>query len=179
VLQRRFKAGDISAFSALSRPHLDTLYTLCLRMTHSPVDAEDLSQETLAKALRSRRRYDPARPFRPWLLSIAANLCRDHLRTVWWRRVLPLSEQQDTTRSPERLSACAERDKTVRDALSKLPRRYREAVALFHLDDMTYAEMSQITGASVPALKQRVRRGNVMLQDTIQRLYPELLTTRS
>ena len=66
----------------------------------------------------------------------------------------------------------------VRHALSTLPVRYRESVALFHLEDMSYQEMSVITGASVAALKQRVRRGNAMLRSALERLYPEIVAER-
>jgi DNA-directed RNA polymerase specialized sigma24 family protein len=51
---------------------------------------------------------------------------------------------------------------------------YREALSLYHLHDMSYIEMALITGAGIPALKQRVRRGTAMLQAAMARLYPEL-----
>jgi len=89
ALRRRFHTGDPAAFEALARPHLDLLYTLCLRMVRAEAEAEDLAQETLIRALGRHRQYDPSRAFRPWLMTIATNLCRDRLRTVWWQRVVP------------------------------------------------------------------------------------------
>ena len=62
----------------------------------------------------------------------------------------------------------------MRAALATLPDIYREAVAVFHLEDLSYNEMAEITGVSVPALKQRVRRGTVLLREAIERMYPDL-----
>ncbi len=173
MLQRRFHGGDVEAFSALVAPHLDIIYTLCLRISGSATEAEDLAQEALLRALRKHESYQPERDFRPWLLTIATNLCRDRLRTVWWRRVLPLSQPHHTPLpDPEHTAQDTERDARVRQALSRLPLRYREALSLFYLEDMSYDEMSAITGISVPALKQRVRRGRIMLREIMSELYP-------
>ena len=67
----------------------------------------------------------------------------------------------------------------VRSALAELAPHYREALALFHLQDMSYAEMSTITGVSIAALKQRVRRGTQQLREAVTRLYPELVPDRT
>jgi RNA polymerase sigma-70 factor (ECF subfamily) len=155
------------------------LYTFSLRVVGNEQEAEDIAQEALIRALRNHRRFDPERPFKPYLLRITLNLCRDRLRTVWWSRVLPLGQApSETTPDPELMTEAAERDAKVRRALSTLPRKYREAVSLFHLEGMSYADLAEVTGAKVPALKQRVRRGLVMLDDALTRLYPELVEGR-
>lgn len=186
-IRQAFAAGDPQALGRLAGPHLDALYTMCLRLTHNPAVAEDLAQETLVRALRRCSRYDPSRAFRPWLLAIGLNLTRDHLRAVWWARVVSLdgllhanaNEALVETSSAEAELDGTKRDRRVRSALATLPAKYREAVTLFHLEDMSYAEMSEITGVKVPALKQRVRRGCVMLRDAVEQMYPDLTTFRS
>ncbi len=178
-LQRAFHLGDQGAFEQLARPHLDTLFTLCLRLTKNRAEAEDLAQETLVKVMRLHSRYDPSRSFRPWLLKIAVNMCRDRMRTVWWKRVLPFaSPQGDTRPSPEANASGHHNDRLVRHALGELPPKYREALALFHLQDLQYKEMAEITGVAIPALKQRVRRGSEMLRKKVTELYPELVPAR-
>jgi RNA polymerase sigma-70 factor (ECF subfamily) len=178
-LARRFQQGDVGAFEELARPMLDLLYTFSLRVVGNEQEAEDIAQEALVRALHNHRRFDPERPFKPYLVRITLNLCRDRLRTVWWSRVLPLGEApRETTPGPELLTEAAERDAKVRHALSTLPRKYREAISLFHLEDLSYADMADITGTRVPALKQRVRRGLVMLDEALARLYPELVEGR-
>ncbi|MFH1465322.1 MAG: sigma-70 family RNA polymerase sigma factor [Pseudomonadota bacterium] len=178
-LARRFQRGDVAAFEELARPLLDMLYTFSLRVVGNEQEAEDIAQEALIRALRNHRRFDPERPFKPYLMRITLNLCRDRLRTVWWSRVLPMNQApHEVAPGPELITEAAERDAKVRHALSTLPRKYREAVSLFHLDDMSYAEMSEVTGTKVPALKQRVRRGLGMLDEALTRLYPELVEGR-
>lgn len=175
ALQARFHDGDVAAFSALVAPHTDTIYTLCLRISGNATEADDLAQDAMLRAMSRHRSYDPTRSFRPWLLTVTTNLCRDRLRTVWWRRVLPFSKPHYTpTPGPELAARATQRDALVRDALARLPLRYREALALYYFDDLTYEEMASITGASVPALKQRVRRGRVMLREMVSELYPGL-----
>lgn len=187
ALRRAFAAGDPEALGPLAAPHLNALYTLCLRLTQNSATAEDLAQESLVRALRNASRYDPSRAFRPWLLTIGLNVARDHLRAVWWSRVtsfeglLRTSAPEAWVEDPSADAALddAQRDRRVRAALATLPRKYREAVSLFHLEDMTYAEMSEITGVKVPALKQRVRRGCLMLRDAVEQMYPDLRAPRS
>jgi RNA polymerase sigma factor (sigma-70 family) len=178
-LRERFAAGNRVAFEALVQPELDALYTLTLRLTGRAEVAEDIAQEALVKALASCKRYDPSRPFRPWLLTIARNVCRDRQRSAWLKRVIVLVRPVIDPRADtfDELAA-KERDALVRSALATLPLTYREAVALFHLEDMSYAEMAEITGSSVAALKQRVRRGNQMLKQALERMYPQLLGDR-
>jgi RNA polymerase sigma-70 factor (ECF subfamily) len=175
-----FGQGDVQAFECLCTPHLDLLYTLALRITGNPSIAEDVAQETLVRALSRCHQYDPKRPFRPWLLRIATNLSRDRIRTVWWKRIAGLnSDIVSSVPSAEVVIDATERDRRVRQALLALPIKYREALSLYHLEDISYAEMSEVTGASVSALKQRVRRGQLMLRQKLEKLYPDEFVSRS
>ena len=180
ALRRRFQSGDRAAFRALVTPHVDTVFTLCLRMTGNRADADELAQDALTRALQRHAAYDATRDFRPWLLTIAANLCRDRIRGGWWRnlaRGLTLVHQHEQT--PEDDVLDTEGDAVVRGALATLPALYREAVALFYLENMTYAEMEVITGISESALKQRVRRGLAMMEQAVIRLYPDYAGNRT
>lgn len=168
-----FAEGDLSQFDVLATPHLDALYSLCLHLLGDQARAEDAAQEALVRCMTRYRRYDPDRPFRPWLLRVGANLCKDRLRSVWWRRWLPLgSHSHDQPTVASRLED-AGRDEAVSSLLQTLPPHYREAVTLFHLQDMSYAEMVEVTGASEASLKQRVRRGRAMLGQKLRQVYPE------
>lgn len=181
VVAQRFHDGDVGALRALMERHGHEVFTHALRMLGAHEDAHDVAQEVALKCLENHHRFDPRRPFRPWVLRIATNLCRDRLRTVWWRRVVGLERapELEDLASPEGASSGAERDRMVRHALSTLPVQYREVLSLFHLQDLHYSEIAEITGVSVPALKQRVRRGSAMLRDAVQRLYPDLVPGRT
>lgn len=179
-LRRAFQQGDRRAFEELVRPELDLLYTLCVRVLGRAADAEEVAQDALERALRAHKSYDPERPFRAWLLAIGLNRCRDRMRGPWWRRVLRFEQA-----APQSIPSCHELlegldvDAKVRAALATLPPLYREALALYHLDDLGYGEMSAILGASTAALKQRVRRGREMLREAMQTMYPELAIART
>lgn len=168
-----FQRGDRQAFAVLVSPHLDTVFTLCLRMIGNSVDADDVAQDALARAMEHCHRFDPSREFRPWLLTIAANLCRDRVRSGWWRGLVSRIPFLTSLERAEDVVESAESDANLRRALATLPTHYREAVALFHLEGMTYEEMTLITGVTVGALKQRVRRGTALLREAVEELYPE------
>ena len=178
-VRRRFHEGDPAAFEVVIASELDVLYTFCLRMMGGHADADDIAQDALVRAFDKRHLYRPGEPVRPWLLTIAANLCRSKLRSAWWKRWNPLTGREPR-RAPSLELATVERDRDrkLRHALSTLPPHYREAIALFYLEDMAYAEMSEITDVSVPALKQRVRRGLKLLRRAVENLYPELAPER-
>lgn len=177
-LQQRFVTGDGEAMGILVRPHMDVLYTLALRLMGSPSDAEDCVQDALVLALRKRHQFTVGRPLRPWLLRIVRNQCLSRLRSPWWRRMIGLGIDPPAIHDTAYVSEALDRDARVRRVLMTLPQNYREALALFHLEDMTYAEMSAITGVQVPALKQRVRRGSALLRDKMAKLYPEFVPER-
>jgi RNA polymerase sigma factor (sigma-70 family) len=178
-LQQAFHAGDVEAFAELVSPHLDAMYTVCLRITGSHAEAQDVVQDALARAMERHALYRPSAPLRPWILTIAINLCRGRLRSPWWRRLL-FAEEEVRSQAPgiEQVTDDNDRDRKVRIALARVPMLYREALSLFYLDDMSYAEMAAITGDGIPALKQRVRRGKEMLKAKVTELYPELALDR-
>ena len=179
-VRKAFRNGDVKAFETLCTPHLDVVYTVALRIVGDPRTAEEVAQDALVRALARCHQYDPNRNFRPWLLRIATNLARDRTRTVWFKRIIGLTrELPSAVASAVALHDASERDQMVREALMVLPVKYREALTLYHLRDITYIEMSEITGASVSALKQRVRRGQVMLRERLEKLYPSIFPPRS
>lgn len=178
-LRHAFRDGDLDAFEALAGPHLDTVYALCVRVIGDAARGEDAAQAALVRAMERHHRYDPARAVRPWLLRIAVNVCRDRQRSPWWRRW--------STEAPECVThpALDESLGALQDAhrlhamIRTLQPHYREALTLFHLDEMSYAEMSEALGVKEAALKQRVRRGRGLLAEKWRSMYPDDSEARS
>ena len=81
---------DAEAFTAMVHRYKTPLFRYAQRMLGNVQDAEDVFQETFLRVHHSLDRYDPRRPFKPWLYRIAANLCRDKLRHRMRRRWLSL-----------------------------------------------------------------------------------------
>jgi RNA polymerase sigma-70 factor (ECF subfamily) len=165
-LIRRVRAGETAAFDAL----VDRYYGTCLRFAWHNLgqreDAEDAVQEALVRAYRALRRGRTPRQFRPWLLGIVLNRCRSHAQRSrrrrllfkrWWER-----EDPDTFRVQPAHDAGADDDldPKLKAALAALGPKLREAFLLKHVEQVRYEEMAEITGASVSALKMRVKRAS-------------------
>lgn len=141
---------------------------LALHIVGSREDAEDAVQESFLRAYRYLGGYREREKFAAWLYRILVNQCRTALARRQ-RREQPMAEWQwDTTAAAE--AAGAEqgvlRDELAR-ALATLTADQREAVVLRYADDLTYDEMSAITGAGVSALKMRVQRACARLRELL------------
>lgn len=132
-----------------------------------------MCQETLVRAFELWVQSPPGRNPRPWLFAIATQLCRSRSRSRGRRTELARLVAAPSGGPLADVVAEADSDGHVRLALQSLAPRYREAVTLFHLEGMTYEEMAEITGCTVAALKQRVRRGSALLREAYSRACPD------
>jgi RNA polymerase sigma-70 factor (ECF subfamily) len=152
------RSGDVRAFATL----VDTYYARCLRfalhMLASRDDAEEAVQDTFVRVYRALPKYEDREAFEPWLFRILANRCRTAGGRA--RRHADVVEYGDV---PERPTAHAEDEafawrEAIQGALAALPREQREAFLMRHVEDLSYEDMSTVTGARVSALKMRVKR---------------------
>jgi RNA polymerase sigma-70 factor (ECF subfamily) len=158
LLVRAAKTGDVRAFAAL----VDAYYPRCLRfalhMLSNRGDAEEAVQDTFVRVYRALPTYEERETFEPWLFRILANRCRS--AGARERRRAELVEYGDV---PDRPSegrhdmAIAWREE-ISLALAELPAEQREAFLMRHVEDLSYEDMAQATGAGVSALKMRVKR---------------------
>lgn len=131
---------------------------VCERMLGNRHDAEDVVQETFVRALKSLARWDPERPFRPWLLAIAANRCRTALAA---RRSVAVDSQSLAEQLPaptdgrQPLGHLAEE---VALALEDARPEGRQAFELFHYDGLAYAEIAEVLDAPVGTVKTWIHR---------------------
>ena len=153
----RAVAGDAGAFEALVSRH----YPACLRyaahMLGDRMEAEDVVQETLLRAHRALGRYEERQQFRGWLFQILVNRCRTAAaqRTL---RVQRANEQPPDAGVARDGSVAFELRSELAVALQVLDARHREAFLLKLGEELEYEEIARLTGASVPALKMRVKR---------------------
>ncbi len=166
-------ADDLDgAFEALVRTHQDRLYSLALRYSGNPFDAQEVTQDAFVRAYRALQRYEASRiralELPGWLTTIVLNLCRNHEQFVARRprtAAEPDPERPDTADDgPE--STAEQRESTRRWArlVAALPARYRAAVLLRHVDGASYAEMSAILDRPKGTLKAQVSRGIALLR---------------
>jgi len=139
--------------------------------------AEDLIQETWLRVLESGAQYNGRSRFEPWLLSIARNLAIDHLR----RRQRAARGETDTPDaaavleipsadrdSPFLAAARSEDAERIASAMAALEPIYREALLLRFQEDLSLAEIAEITGDPVPTISSRIQRGLAALRSRLE-----------
>ena len=166
-LMRALRRGDGSAVEALIARHAGRLHAFCHRnlglLGVPAAEVDDVFQETWLRVIRSADRYDPARSFPAWLLSIAINLCRDARR----RRRIEVGGEADAGESdrppepaeiPEAFARLSDRERqaAVAAILARLPDPMREVVTLRFYEDMDLAEIAEATGVPVGTVKSRL-----------------------
>ena len=162
ILMARAQGGDASSYRRLLDEITPFLRSLAARSHRDLLDIEDTVQDVLLSIHSVRHTYDPARPFGPWLVTIAQRRVVDRLRRQMRRmsHESPLSQEHETFASPAANYAEEGLDaKAVRDAVGRLPPGQREAIRLIKLQEMSLREASLITGVSVAALKVATHRG--------------------
>jgi RNA polymerase sigma-70 factor, ECF subfamily len=166
ALVERALAGDHDSYAILVRRHQDRLYRHALGMVLDPDAAADLVQDALVRAYGKLGKCRDRSSFGTWLFRILRNRCLDHLRERR-RRDLPLDEHPDLPVAGGGPEADFERralGDVLERTLEQLPAAQREAFLLKHVQDLTYEEMAEVTGASLSALRMRVLRAREMLQ---------------
>jgi len=162
----RALGGQREAFAELVRRHESGLRSLCSRLLHDGRLGEELAQETFARAFSRLGSFRGLGSFRHWLFRIAANGCRDFMRSGERAETSSAvsGEELFTIRDPERDAVARQSLEALSNAVRGLPPACRLAFVLFYLEDLTYEEMSQATGVGVSALKVRVHRARELLR---------------
>jgi len=168
------------SFEELVRGHERLVFGLALRVVGGRADAEEVAQDTFERAYHALAGYPAERVvamrLRPWLAQIALNLARNRLR----RRPPPTRSLEDgdgrplavTAPAAAEPAAVAERGQErelLAGLLAGLPRAYREAVVLRHVEGLPYAEVAEVLGRPVGTVKTHVHRGVRRLRDDLKR----------
>ena len=181
---QRARDGDLAAFNELVLEYQGRVFSLCLRMLGSRPAAADAAQDAFVSAWRSLGGLRGT-AFRPWLLRIAANLCRDELRRRGRRPATSLEaaleeglpEPAAAAPTPERAALDEELRQGIEAALLDLPPEQRLAVILCDIEQLDYAEIASVMRSTLGTVKSRIARGRARLRDRLQ-AEPELLPAR-
>ena len=179
-LVRDILQGDADAFETLVREHQTRVYNLALRMTGSPEDAMDISQETFLKAWRTLGRFRGDCSLGSWLYRIASNLCIDLMRKNKRRQTDKLVslddpgedgrplELPDVSGDPQRVLETAEGRQAVRDCVDALPEQQRQILLLRELGGLSYEEIARQLGLELGTVKSRIFRARAKLAELLQ-----------
>lgn len=160
-----YVGGDSRAFREVFLRFAPMLEAMARRRLGPGPDSDDLVQQAFLQLHRARHDFRPGMRLRPWLVTIAMNLARDLLRRRGRRPEEPIDPER--VEAPMRAGGGpegADEARRVRAALARLPEDQREAVELFWLSGLSYAEIAQIVGATEGAVRVRAHRGYVRLR---------------
>ena len=146
----------------LVEAHRGPVFGLCYRMLRHRQDAEDVTQESFVRALRSLRNWDSQREFLPWLLAIAGNRCRT-LLAARMRRPAMSSLIEHPGDNAQQLVQARNLAEEVDLALGRLRVEYRQAFVLFHQQELSYAEISDAMQCPLGTVKTWVHRARCEL----------------
>lgn len=174
LLVQRTLAGDEQAFGELVHRFERDVFNLAYRMLNERTEAEDAAQEAFLRAYANLERYDPARSFKTWILSITSNHCIDRLRRrrlVWLsledEPLMPHPALTSDIPGPEEAALTNERNLLVQGLLDDLNPEYRLAVVLRYWYDLSYAEIAQMLDTTESAVKSRLFRARQALAENL------------
>jgi RNA polymerase sigma-70 factor, ECF subfamily len=164
--------GDTDAFGPLVERHQETLFRRAMAFVRDEEAASDLVQTAMIHAYTRLGRCREPHRFGAWVGRILRNLCLDHLRdprtrSEWLDDVAAAAVPAPDRLSPDRAAADGEARRAIERALELLPPLLREAFLLKHVEELSYEEMVEVTGASLSALKMRVKRAREYLQEAL------------
>jgi RNA polymerase sigma-70 factor, ECF subfamily len=170
------REGNIDVFEELVRRHSRRIFGTLAGLLGNIEDAHDATQEVFLKAFENIGRFQGRSKFSTWLTSIAINTGTDFLRQRKPSESLEETQDDEGFRprqvqkwadNPEQLLAASQMNDLVREAVLRLPEKYRIAVLLRDINQLSTDEAAAVLELSVPALKARVLRGRLMLRESL------------
>jgi RNA polymerase sigma-70 factor (ECF subfamily) len=183
ALIARIAGGDREAFALLYRRWRSDVYRFAVNMCGSPTVAEDVVQEVFVALITDASRYRPGQSgVLPWLLGIA----RNHVRRFRSQRVvLPLPDEATRAgqvlaveRDPLIALTRQRHDHALRRALLALPARYREAIVLCDLHELSYDAAARAIGCAVGTIRSRLHRGHARLARSLPDVRNDIVAAR-
>lgn len=182
-LMRDYQSGQSQSFEELVLRYETALYNFTLIYFRDPSTAEDILQDIIIKVVENRHRYDPERPFKPWIYRIARNRIFDELRKNqrWYQRFLPSGHQgcpddrvprasgdyPARTPSPQKTLAIKELSVILYMALQDLDSRSRELIILRHLQGLPVRDVALILDMNEGTVHSGTHRAMAKLQEAL------------
>ena len=143
--------------------HKEIVFQICLGYSKNPWDAEDLTQEVYLKAYRKTESLKDPNLKKEWLLRIAKNTCLDHGKKTSLRRFFPLNQEivPLDAGSPEKKMVNDESLRALKNAVSQLPSKLKEAFVLREYGYLTYHEIAAVLGIKKGTVMSRINRARL------------------
>lgn len=167
--------GNGEAYEVLVSRYKKQVYNIAYRFSGNREDALDITQEAFIKAYNSLKKYDPKYKFSSWILKITTNYCLDlkkkkSIETVTLNTDM---DNRETTVSAEEVYIHKSNSIVIKDAINSLPEEYRILIIMYHNENLSYNEISEILKIPLTKVKNRLYRGRNMLKETLENIRRE------
>jgi RNA polymerase sigma-70 factor (ECF subfamily) len=167
------------SFEQLAMPHFERLYNFACWLTHDRQEAEDLVQETYAKALKGFSSFRPGTNFRAWIYKILRNAFLTSRTGLKATATVPLDPEDEegglpaVEETPESILLQRSDRQLVQQALEELPAAYREVLLLCEVEEMSYQEISAALDVPMGTVMSRLFRARKALRGVLQQQFAE------
>lgn len=149
---------------------LDTYSVMIIRLCYTYVksmdDAEDMAQETFAELVKRKPDFESKDHEKAWLLRTAVNKCKNHLKSGWVRKTVPLEDNLSAEDS--NINSCLDdTSRTVMEAVMKLPEKYRVVIHLFYYNGMSINDIAAVRKLSPATVGTHLARGRALLKKSL------------
>jgi RNA polymerase sigma-70 factor, ECF subfamily len=171
------------------REHASRIYSFARRMLSNDTDAEDVTSEVLVQVVRKLDTFRGESAFPTWLHRVTVNAALAHRRKRANRQARQTSEPLESfledghaangpmrpwSVSPDHPLLNAETQHLIERAIAGLPETYRDVYVLADVEGLPNAEIAEMLGLSVPAVKSRLHRARLMMRDTLAPHFEEV-----
>src|SRR5438477_6805504 len=177
-LMQLVSGGDTNAFEELIDRHQSLVAGTVARMLGSNSDVEDIAQQVFIRVWKSARRYVPRAKFTTWLLKITRNLVFNELRRTKRHAYVPLQPEpgaegpplkDEMNVAPDASLLESELQRTIEESILQLPETQRLALLLRRYEQLSYEQIAEVLGLSVPAVKSVLFRARTELRSRLSK----------
>jgi len=166
--------SERALFASLVEEHQDYLYSFILGMIGNAEDAKDLASKAFLKGFMAFNTFKHNCSFRTWITTVAINLVKNFRRDKHSALSIEAEtedvgfEPVDSEIGPEGNAIRNENKHKILKALQKLPINLRTCLVLRHLQDLSYEEVSDVTGLPITTVRNRIHQGKIMLKELFE-----------
>lgn len=181
VLIRQCQAGDRTAFDSLIHKYEARAYQYAFRLTHDPEVAGDIVADAFVRVHNALANFRGQSAFGTWLYRILTNCYLDHRKKEKNRQHVSLDaatatdsgeverQIEDTRAGPAEEAEKSEREAVVQTALARMPEYQQAMLVMYHVENMSYEEISEALDLPIGTVKSRLNRARVALRDLLMK----------
>ena len=134
------------------------MFRTAIAITGSKSDAEDIVQDAFVKLFEKERHFESSEHEIAWLIRVTVNLCKNFLRSHWWKKTSPLLDSYP---------AQTEKQQSIIEIVLSLPSKYRTVIHLFYYEGYSTKEISELTKQKESTVREQLTRARRMLKNNL------------